>query len=77
MVKLKYCPLCGGEAEFEWWLGRKGFEASVSCECGALVTATFITIAKQKQKKELLKCGTHATNRQHLEVFSTLWKCEV
>ena len=38
MVKLKYCPFCCGEAEFEWWLGRKGFEASVFCECGALVT---------------------------------------
>lgn len=61
MTKLKPCPFCGGEAEFEWWLGRKGFEASVSCECGALVTEGIYYDSQAEAEERTVK----AWNQRH------------
>lgn len=55
MIKLKRCPFCGGEAGFECWIGRKGFEASVSCDCGALVTEGIYYDSQEEAEERTIK----------------------
>ena len=61
MADLKPCPFCGGEALFEPYKARKGYEASIQCTqclCG-MSTITYDT------EEEAEKAVTDAWNRRY------------